>query len=168
MIGNDVVDLLQSRKDSNWKRKGYIEKIFNPEEQLYISNASDPEIMVWALWSMKEAAYKIYNRKTKVREYIPKKLNCFIESQNEILITGKVICSENTFHTKTILSNDFIHTVAVSFFDDLNNVIEIENKTIDKDKNGIPFLAAGLQNIAQDVSISHHGRFEKVVTLSQP
>jgi phosphopantetheinyl transferase (holo-ACP synthase) len=168
MIGNDVVDLLQSRKDSNWKRKGYIEKIFNPEEQLYISNASDPEIMVWALWSMKEAAYKIYNRKTKVREYIPKKLNCFIESQNEILITGKVICSENTFHTRTILSKDFIHTIAVSFFDDLNNVIEIENKTIDKDKNGIPFLADGLQNIAQDVSISHHGRFEKVVTLSQP
>jgi phosphopantetheinyl transferase (holo-ACP synthase) len=168
MIGNDVVDLLQSRKDSNWKRKGYIEKIFNPEEQLYISNASDPEIMVWALWSMKEAAYKVYNRKTKVREYIPKKLNCFIESQNRIFITGKVICSENTFHTKTILSNDFIHTVAVSFFDDLNNVIEIENKAIDKDKNGIPFLAGGLQNIAQDVSISHHGRFEKVVTLSQP
>jgi phosphopantetheinyl transferase (holo-ACP synthase) len=168
MIGNDVVDLLQSRKDSNWQRKGYIEKIFNPEEQLYISNASDPEIMVWALWSMKEAAYKVYNRKTKVREYIPKKLNCFIESQNEILITGKVICSENTFHTRTILSNDFIHTVAVSFFDDLNNVIEIENKAIDKDKNGIPFLAGGLQNIAQDVSISHHGRFEKVVTLSQP
>ena len=168
MIGNDVVDLLHSRKDSNWKRKGYIEKIFNPEEQLYISNASDPEIMVWALWSMKEAAYKVYNRKTKVREYIPKKLNCFIESQNEILITGKVICSENTFHTKTILSNDLIHTVAVSFFDDLNNVIEIENKAIHKDKNGIPFLAGGLQNIAQDVSISHHGRFEKVVTLSQP
>ena len=168
MIGNDVVDLLQSRKDSNWKRKGYIEKIFNSEEQLYISNASDPEIMVWALWSMKEAAYKVYNRKTKVREYIPKKLNCFIESQNEILITGKVICSENTFHTKTILSKDFIHTVAVSFFDDLNNIIEIENKAIHKDKNGIPFLAGALQNIAQDISISHHGRFEKVVTLSQP
>ena len=168
MIGNDVVDLLQSRKDSNWKRKGYIEKIFNPEEQLYISNASDPEIMVWVLWSMKEAAYKIYNRKTKVREYIPKKLNCFIESQNRIFITGKVICSENTFHTRTILSKDFIHTVAVSFLDDLNNVIEIENKAIHKDKNGIPFLAGGLQNIVQDVSISHHGRFEKVVTLSQP
>jgi phosphopantetheinyl transferase (holo-ACP synthase) len=167
MIGNDVVDLLQSREDSNWQRKGYIEKIFNPEEQLYISNASNPEIMVWILWSMKEAAYKIYNRKTKVREYIPKKLNCVIESQNQILITGKVICLENTFYTKTILFQDHIHTVAVSLFDDLNTIIEIENKAIHKDKNGIPFLS-DLQNIAKDVSISHHGRFEKVVTLSQP
>lgn len=166
MIGNDVIDILQSRKESNWKRRGFIEKIFTLEEQLLISNAADPEIMVWMLWSMKESAYKVYNRKTKIREYIPKKLVCFIESQNQNFIRGKVICCENIYHTKTILSNDSIHTIAVSVLDNLKMVLEIKKKSILKDQNGIPYLFVSIKNRVQDVSISHHGRFEKVVTIS--
>jgi phosphopantetheinyl transferase (holo-ACP synthase) len=166
MIGNDVIDILQSRKESNWKRKGFIEKIFTIEEQLLISNSTDPEIMVWLLWSMKEAAYKVYNRKTKIREYIPKKLVCFIESQNQNSIRGKVICCKNIYHTNTTVSNDSIHTIAVSVLDNLKKVIEIKKKSILKDQNGIPYVSASPKNRIQDASISHHGRFEKVVTIS--
>lgn len=166
MIGNDVIDILQSRKESNWQRKGFIEKIFTLEEQLLISNATDPEIMVWMLWSMKEAAYKVYNRKTKIREYIPKKLACIIESQDQNSMRGKVICSENIYHTKTILSKESIHTIAVSVLDDLNMVIEIEKNAILKDQNGIPYQVVPLQNKIRDVSISNHGKFEKVVTIN--
>ncbi|MNF86652.1 hypothetical protein D3C84_690970 [compost metagenome] len=133
---------------------------------MLIANAADPEIMVWILWSMKEAAYKVYNRQTKIREYIPKKLACSITSQNHDSITGSVICSGKTFHTNTILSQDRIHTIAVSHFDDLNKVIEIEKEVISKDQNGLPHLSNPLQNTIQDVSVSHHGRFEKVVTIS--
>jgi phosphopantetheinyl transferase (holo-ACP synthase) len=166
MIGNDVIDIMQSRKESNWRRKGFIEKIFIVDEQLLISTATDPESMVWILWSMKEAAYKVYNRQTKIREYIPQKLVCSIASQNHNTITGYVICSGKTFHTNTILSQDYIHTIAVSYFDDLNKVIEIEKENISKDKNGLPYLSNTLQNTIRDVSVSHHGRFEKVVTIS--
>lgn len=166
MIGNDVIDILQSRKESNWKRKGFVEKIFTTEEQLFISNATDPEIMVWTLWSMKEAAYKVYNRKTKIREYIPKKLVCILESQDQNCIRGKVICSENIYYTKTILSKESIHTVAVSVLDNLNMVIEIEKKSILKDQNGIPYRDVSVRNRIQDVSVSNHGRFEKVITIN--
>ena len=164
MIGNDVIDLIQSRHESNWQRKGFIEKLFTAEEQLLIKHDSNPEIMVWLLWSMKEAAYKIYNRQTKLRQYIPKKLICNILSNSNNYITGQVTCCENVYHTKTTILTDSIHTIAVSFLHDLNNVIEIENKNIFKDENAIPFLN-NLQNKFQDVSISHHGRFEKVVTV---
>lgn len=164
MIGNDVVDLIQSRHESNWQRKGFIEKLFTAEEQLLIKHDSNPEIMVWLLWSMKEAAYKIYNRQTKLRQYIPKKLICNILSNNNNYIKGQVTCCNNVYHTKTTILTDSIHTIAVSFLHDLNNVIEIENKNIFKDENAIPFLNS-LQNTFKDVSISHHGRFEKVVTL---
>lgn len=167
MIGNDVIDILQSRKESNWQRKGFIEKIYTANEQLLISNASDPEAMVWILWSMKEAAYKIYNRKTQIREYIPKKLICFfIEFQNSNLLIGKVNCEGNIYHTKTILSKDKIHTVAVTNFKDLKKIIEIEKKFVLKDGNNIPYLATSLQNTIREVSVSHHGRFEKVITLT--
>lgn len=82
--------------------------------------------MVWVLWSMKEAAYKIYNRQTKIREYIPHKLVCSITSQDHYSIKGTVVCCDKVYFTKTILSKDHLHTVAVSSLQDLFKVIEIE------------------------------------------
>ena len=166
MIGNDVIDILQSRKESNWRRKGLIEKIFTLDEQLLIASAADPEIMVWILWSMKEAAYKVYNRQTKIREYIPLKLVCSLTSQHHNSIKGSVICCGKTFHTSTILSQDYIHTIAVSHFEDLNKIIEIEKEVTSKDKNGLPYLSNPFQNNIQYASVSNHGRFQKVVTIS--
>jgi phosphopantetheinyl transferase (holo-ACP synthase) len=165
MIGNDVVDLLQSRQESNWRRKGFLEKLFTTEEQLLIKNHLNSEIMVWLLWSMKEAAYKIYHRQTKIRAYIPKNLICTtISFPDTNIIHGNVNCYKNRYYTKTYLDNDYIHTIAVNTMVDFNNVIEIENNNILKDEYGIPYLQM-LPNKFQDVSISHHGRFKKVVTI---
>ncbi|KAF2341898.1 4'-phosphopantetheinyl transferase superfamily protein [Flavobacterium tistrianum] len=163
MIGNDIIDLAQSRIESRWQRKGFIEKLFTEEEQQYIKDSEKPEIMVWLLWSMKEAAYKIYNRQTKIREFSPKKLCCSIDFLSSNLSLGKVICNENTYYTKSIFSLENIHTIAVDNFANINNVIEVENKEIVKDENGIPFLKTS--NILHDISISHHGCFEKRVIL---
>lgn len=164
MIGNDIVDLMQSRRESNWQRKGFLEKVFTADEQLLIANDPEHETMVWLLWSMKEAAYKIYNRQTKIREYIPKKLTCTILSKDSNHASGQVACLENTYHTETAITKNSIHTVAVSSIANLKDVIEIENKGIIKDRNGMPCLPT-VQNVIQDVSISHHGRFEKVVAI---
>ena len=165
MIGNDIIDIIQSRRESNWQRKGFVQKIFTTQEQQLISNAQNPETTIWMLWSMKEAAYKIYNRKTKLRRYIPQQFVCTISSQNQDCILGKVNCEENVYYTKTILTQESINTIAVKSISDFKNVIEIKNKNIIKDENGVPYLINSLSNTIQDVSISHHGRFEKVVTI---
>lgn len=163
MIGNDIIDLTQSRIESRWQRKGFVEKLFTDKEQRYIKDYEKPETMVWLLWSMKEAAYKIYHRQTKIREFSPKKLCCFLDSVNSHLISGKVICNENVYYTQSIFSLENIHTIAVNNLEHLNNVIEVEDEKIIKDEDGIPYLKTG--NILQDISISHHGRFEKWVTI---
>ena len=163
MIGNDVIDLAQSRIESNWQRKGFIEKLFIAEEQQYIKDYDKPETMVWLLWSMKEAAYKIYNRQTKIREFSPKKLSCSLDFINCNLALGKVICNENRYYTKSIFSLESIHTIAVNNFKNINNVVEMDSKEMIKDENGIPYLKT-VQSV-QDISISHHGRFEKSVTI---
>ncbi|OXA89962.1 4'-phosphopantetheinyl transferase superfamily protein [Flavobacterium hercynium] len=165
MIGNDIIDLQQSRLESNWQRKGFIEKLFTVEEQLLIKNNEQPEIMVWLLWSMKEAAYKIYNRETKIRAFIPQKLICNIRQQNDLFVSGNVTCDKNIYHTRAIVTKNFIHTIAVINENELNNVIEIERKEVVKDSNGIPFLSSSF-NWQKPVSISHHGQFEKIVCLS--
>ena len=166
MIGNDVIDLLQSRKESNWQRRGFVEKLFTIDEQILIKKESNPENMIWLFWSMKEAAYKIYNRQTKRREFIPQKLSCKIVAKKNDCIKGQVSCEENIYYTKTAILNDAIHTIAVCSFNDLNKVIEIEHKEIFKDQYGIPYINNVLHGI-QDVSISHHGRFEKTVTINK-
>ena len=56
MIGNDIVDLALAEKESNWKRKGFIDKIFTPQEQSLIKTSINQEIIIWNLWSRKEAA----------------------------------------------------------------------------------------------------------------
>lgn len=150
MIGNDVIDIIQSRHESNWQRKGFIQKLFTAQEQLLITKALNPEIMVWLLWSMKEAAYKIYNRQTKIRAYIPQELECSFDSQSKDCISGKVCCYGTVYYTKTNINQNNIHTIAVSNFNNLKNVIEIEKKHILKDKHGIPYLFISPSNVFQD------------------
>ena len=104
MIGNDVIDLALAQKESNWKRKGFLDKIFTQKEQLLISNSQNPELMVWNLWSRKEAAYKIYNRQTQNRAYIPKQLECYDLKEKHGIIYGKVIYYANFTCNHSLLS----------------------------------------------------------------
>lgn len=166
MIGNDIVDLAFARKESNWKRKGFLEKIFTTNEQLLILNSQNPETTVWNLWSRKEAAYKIYNRLTQKRAFIPQQLECFdLEIKNGI-IYGKVVCYNAVYFTKTIITVECIETVAVLNPEDFDKI-----KTIDSPKNiiktnGIPNYFDSQNNIWKPISKSHHGRFERIVGLS--
>lgn len=165
MIGNDVVDILQARLDSNWRRPGLLQKIFTDDEQQCIIGSDDPEILIWLLWSMKEAAYKIHNRQTGIRCYAPKNLECKILDKDDTYYTGQVICLCNLYYTTTIITGDCLHTVAVTCLANLNNVIEIKKNLILKNEHGIPYLYDNSNNKRNDVSVSNHGRFEKIVTL---
>jgi len=165
MIGNDVVDISQSRLESNWQRPGFIQKIFTDDEQRCITNTNDPEILIWLLWSMKEAAYKIYNRRTGSRRYIPKKFECTVLHKENTCCTGHVKCFGTLYYTRTIITQESLYTIAVTQMEHLDCVIEVEKKLILKNEYGIPYLYDNNTTIHRDVSVSNHGRFEKVATL---
>lgn len=155
MIGNDVVDLALARKESNWKRRGFLQKIFTEKEQLQIFNAENPEVKVWELWSRKEAAYKIWNRKSKVRLFNPMKFECS-DKDSDI---GKVSFENQVYFTKTDFSNVRISSIAVSEKSGFDKMIHLENRNGIVKLNGIPFLNN------QPVSISNHGRFEQIISI---
>lgn len=161
MIGNDIIDLVLARKESHWKRKKFLHKLFTQEEQLLIANARNPEIMVWNLWSRKEAAYKIYNRETGIRAYIPLQLVCFYENEN----AGTVCCNDRVYHTKTTVTTDFIYTIAVFKSDFFNQIKKISLDANINKKNGIPFLTDPHTKLSKAVSITHHGRFWEGISL---
>jgi phosphopantetheinyl transferase (holo-ACP synthase) len=161
MIGNDIVDLALAKKESNWQRKGFLDKIFTQKEQLLIANAKNPEVMVWNLWTRKEAAYKIYNRQTNIRGYFPLQLECFYESET----LGTVYCNGNSYHTETKISDESIYTIAVVEKEYLIQIKEVNLDVKISKKNGIPFIIDEFTEMKKPVSISHHGRFWKGITL---
>jgi phosphopantetheinyl transferase (holo-ACP synthase) len=165
MIGNDIVDLALAQKESNWKRKGFLDKIFTSNEQLLILNAGNPTIMVWNLWSRKEAAYKIYNRQTQIRGYFPLQLECFDLEIIDEIIFGKVVIKDLVYLTKTVITNQFINTIAVENSQDFDKITTLENRKNIKKNNGIPSYFENKSSAPKPISISHHGRFEQIISI---
>lgn len=165
MIGNDVVDLALARKESNWKRKGYLDKIFTKKEQLLILNSENPENMVWNLWSRKEAAYKIYNRQTQIRGYFPLQLECITMQNRNGFCFGKVLIKGEIYFTKTEISSQSISTIAVEKREDFDKIKTLENRKYIYKNKGIPFYLDNKNSFPKPVSISNHGRYEQIVCL---
>jgi phosphopantetheinyl transferase (holo-ACP synthase) len=165
MIGNDIVDLELAENESNWKRKGFLNKIFSKNEQLQILNAEKPAVMVWNLWSRKEAAYKIHNRKTHIRGYFPLQLECSDINKIDEIIWGKVTISDVIYYTKTEIHPQYINTIAVEKIEDFDNIMVLKNKIGIYKINDIPFYSETDSSVSKPVSMSHHGRFEQIISL---
>lgn len=162
MIGNDVIDIAAARRESNWQRRGFLKKIFTIDEQLVIASSADPERMVWTLWSMKEAAYKIYNRHTGIRAFIPHWFKCTVNAADK----GVATCDGLRFYTKTLIEGNMIHTVAVNMPDNLNNVQLISPTAIIKEANLLPYTICQISGQAIAASRSHHGEFDLSVCIA--
>ena len=183
MIGNDIVNLTIVNAESNWKRKGYLNKIYSSTEQELIASSLHPDEMVWTLWSMKEASYKANNRITKIREYAPSKIFCSIHLVSENIYYGFTNYNDLKFHTRTYVCKDYIHTIAlydsecfkdvkemiikdypVNYIDYVhkNNYLAL-SESITKDEFGVPNLYNSLTNTTRPISISHHGNLLSIV-----
>ena len=113
MIGNDIVDLHFARQENNWRRKGFLDKVFTAHEQQRIQSASDPDVMVWALWSMKESVYKLIVRETGNRFFAPKKIACHLNESHSETLTGAVFY-QTTYQTQLLITARYVATVAFS------------------------------------------------------
>ena len=161
MIGNDIVDIVLAQKESNWKRKGFLDKIFSEQEQNLIQNDLNPEVMLWSLWSRKEASYKIYNRITGIRGYFPSRLQCNYVDEN----SGTVSIDSFVFYTQTEITNDYIYSIAVSEIPIFNKIKPLESLENIKKENGIPYILDTDSKIISPVSITHHGRFQRAISV---
>ena len=182
MIGNDVVDLALAAKESNWRRKGFLQKIFTESEQELIFSSENPDMMVWRLWTMKEAAYKAHQRRFSLApKFNPRGYNCQILSSEE----GEVRVASFKYLLSSEVSVDHIHSEAISEnylftrisgfrcrvssealkeealrkFQKIKDLPSGENLEIQKCQNGIPHLSSEKGRLENPVSFAHHGRF---------
>lgn len=162
MIGNDIVDLDVARCQSNWQRKGFLDKIFTIKEQRLILDAENPELLVWNLWTRKEAAYKIFNRSAQIRAFIPLRIECNVINEFE----GTISIDHQTYFTQTESKESSVYTIAVSESIFFSKIQILSNEAPILKENGIPFLMDPVTNKRNPVSITHHGRFWNGITLT--
>ena len=185
MIGNDIVDLKQASIESNWERKGFLNKIFTQKEKEYILTSQDSHKMVWRLWSMKESAYKIYTKEYQKRLFNPKSFQSEILNDSE----GKVNIENSTYFTISNIGMNYIYTTSVSsvmkrittrfFTTKINDHRALSHKcytnlkktvasqtrikqealTVKKDNIGVPYLYFNNEFLDVPFSITHHGNY---------
>ena len=179
-IGNDIVDLSLAKIQSNWQRKGFLEKQFTQKEQIEILASENPFLKVWLFWSMKEAAYKCYTQKNEKRFFAPKKFQCTLTSKEE----GFVVFEDSKFYTATFFNAFYIHTIAdevknggkitsaICLPNTVNTVNTVIKKTLEKKTTfpfeeiekrktivGAPLFYYKEKLLTNSCSISHHGNY---------
>lgn len=159
MIGNDVVDLILARKESNWKRKGYLNKLFTTSEQELISNSTNPEEMVWMLWSIKESVYKAYQRIKYNEGFYPTKIEIISLNSKKKSVTKLF---DTFFYGETHINNEVITTIVLQNKNDFRKIVYSKIKRYTKNSNNLP------EDILSNkpISVSHHGRYTEIVQLS--
>lgn len=175
-IGNDIVDLNLARIQSNWRRKGFLEKQFTTEEQKFILNSDHPFLQVWLFWSMKEAAYKCYVQEFKKRFFAPKKFVCKTNSKSN----GIVQINDSIYYVNYLISKNYIHSIAFKnnstkmvsnlFLIDKKSIqTKITNQnllsnfpkdsTVEKNSFGVPSVYYQQKKLPFSISTAHHGNY---------
>ncbi|HKJ49515.1 MAG TPA: 4'-phosphopantetheinyl transferase superfamily protein [Christiangramia sp.] len=176
MIGNDIIDLKVARAERKSENLRFIDKVFTHNEKTAICNALDPELHLWVLWSMKEAAYKAHQRIYN----IPRKLNpgsyeCSYSCQAN---SGIVKIGSNEYPIKIMIKSQYIHSTTYSgeliqntYINGKSSTNELLSKflttlSIDKDEvelykdpNAIPSICNKNSSKILPITVSHHGNF---------
>ena len=179
MIGNDIVDLKKAAIDSNWQRPRFLDKVFTEIEQELISISNNKHHMVWLLWSMKEAAYKVNVQQFGKRFFNPKRLECELVS----LEKGSVRIDDEIYFTTSKITEEFVYTIATlnveqsdtsACFKFKNLDLKTHSETlksrflkslnmdlteIKKNDVGIPGLFQNEKAVDLSFSLTHHGAF---------
>ena len=176
MIGNDIVDLHLAKTQSNWQRKGWLEKLFTEDEQYHILGTEDPELEVWRLWSKKEAAYKAHQRRFSLApKFNPRSYRCQVET---VEIDGYI------YYTNTTVYQDKVYSIATTdqqaYFTQIVNqgvsvkeelksymsqkyAVESDAIKIVKHDDGVPYITILDQLIDIPISFTHHGDFSAFI-----
>ena len=184
MVGNDIIDIGETKRSTDWERPGFLQKIFTQKEQEIIYASADPFTTVWQLWSMKESAYKIVIQTGAERSFNPSRFECDLES----LENGLVRMHDRTFKTTTKIDSNYVFTTASfgnSEFENRvfkiiekgseyqsafmqekvlkaflkHNALKRSELKIQKTKTGVPKLFYKNKVLNRSFSIAHHGKY---------
>jgi len=125
-VGNDIVDLLHPHAQGKSRDPQFRKRIFLPEEENLLLADRQPDAMLWALWTGKEAAYKaiqkdqlditskplLYKVAFDRAEVIEQAAE---EFPRERRLFGTVATPRGSIHLDTLITSGYVHSIATSF-----------------------------------------------------
>lgn len=170
-VGNDIIDWSIAKSQHQKLRQRCLEKLFNTHEIDLILKSKSPLKSFWVLWSIKESAYKAWQRATaSTPVFNPKSFE--IEFDNTPLDN---LSSNVTIHTVNILvhteiTKDYIYSYTgsnISYnkifrgneYSVFKRFLEQKNYALVKSDTGIPSVLNKNNKQNAPLSISHDGQF---------
>ena len=125
-VGNDIVDLLHPHAQGKSRDTRFRKRIFLPEEESLLLADRQPEAMLWALWTGKEAAYKAIQKDQldiasrpllyKVqfdRTEAMEPAAALLPGERRLL--GTVVTPRGNINLDTLITSSYVHSIATSF-----------------------------------------------------
>lgn len=171
IIGNDIIDWQNAKKQLHKLRIRCLEKLFNTSEIHYINNHNLPILAFWHLWSVKESAYKAWQRLENTKSVFNPNAFCCQDIQSHLVrvVNGGFSCQVVTVFNSAYIysqcqSKSLNFKILKSNFEFLNfkNQREKQGWHIQKTSNNIPNLFDPKHNIQKPLSISHDNEFTAV------
>ncbi len=167
MLGNDIVDLTEAKKQSNIFRSRYFDKTLTASEQYIVQQSVNPELCFWKIWTCKEAVYKSAQREFCFKAFynpLQFQTHFLTEDKAKICFNKKVYDIDIKLNSNFIYSytsNDFKtdYCILSSQFSVLQQISTKFNQPIslNKNENGLPYLK--LLSHDKICSITHHGAY---------
>ncbi len=133
-VGNDIVAYKHSRCLNKWQDKHFLQKILQPIEINNLAVQTNKDAYLWALWNLKEAAYKLScflgNRNkfhpiqfsvTNIVDFEDTMVQHIDFSNSKIAfaphcnIISEINFEDKAYFGKTILTHQFIHSLVSGF-----------------------------------------------------
>ncbi|MCG9972355.1 4'-phosphopantetheinyl transferase family protein [Christiangramia crocea] len=176
MIGNDIIDLKVSLPERKSENSRFMDKVFSKKERSFIENSEDGEMILWLMWSMKEAAYKAHQRNFGLsRALNPLSFSCALNLSER---SATVLCDRHIYSIVSEVKSQYIHSYTCReavfqkvfvkpgmnkehLLEEIGAVVNLHGTAlhIEKDSEGIPSLSFHNSTKKLPFSLSHHGNF---------
>jgi hypothetical protein len=124
-IGNDIVDLRDPQNVGKSQNTRFINRVFTPNEQKLISNASNQDAMLWSLWAGKETAYKVIRKSFPSANSVPRSYRVSLDFAEETdksgelpavdsAVTGFVDTPYGKVYIKIFMTSDYVHCIGTA------------------------------------------------------
>ncbi|MCG6534396.1 MAG: 4'-phosphopantetheinyl transferase superfamily protein [Syntrophales bacterium LBB04] len=117
------MDLIQPNAKDKTRDTRFLKRVFLPDEEKFIQADCEPNAMLWALWTGKEAAYKSIQKDSSDIPSIPRLYKVTIDRcrhegpalrPGERTFTGTVETPKGNLNLETLITPEYVHSIAVS------------------------------------------------------
>ncbi len=126
-MGNDVVDLADPENVGKSGDDRFCRRVFNAGELALVAGSSQPDMILWALWAAKEAAYKAVSRFDGSVCSIPRKYPVVIEeSANQgccMPLRGTVATPAGDIPVCIFVEKEALHAIAAGTTAELEKIV---------------------------------------------